>query len=110
MPVRLSCVLFLNSARVRQHHPAQFLRARGAKDPAAIPIGAQARQISHVVEMSMRQDDSIDLPRRNRELFPIADSEFFESLKQSAIHEHPLPVVLEQILRPGHRTGGAHKR
>jgi len=63
-----------------------------------------------MVEVRMRQDDGIDLSRGNREWLPIADSKFFESLKQSAIHEHPLSFVFKQILRPGHRAGSAHER
>ena len=58
----------------------------------------------------MRQDDGIDLSRGNRELRPIAQPQVLESLEQAAIHEHTLPAVLEQILRPGHRAGSTHKR
>ncbi len=58
----------------------------------------------------MRQDDGVDLAGWNGELRPIAQAEILQPLKQTAVHEHALPAVLEQIFRPGHRAGGTQKR
>ena len=63
-----------------------------------------------MVEVRVRQDDGIDLSRGNRELLPVAQPQVLESLEQTAIHEHALAAVLEQIFRPGHRAGSTHKR
>ena len=58
----------------------------------------------------MRQDHGVDLARRHREFRPIAKTQLLQPLEQTAVHEHALPAMLEQILRPRHRAGGTQKR
>ena len=58
----------------------------------------------------MGQDDRIDFSRRDRELGPVALPQFLQALKQATIHEHTLPGVFEQILRPCDSACSTHER
>ena len=110
VPVRLPCVLFLDPAGIGQHEPAQIHRPRCAVHPPLVAIGPQTREIAHVIQVCVGQDHGVDLARRHRKFRPIAKAQFLQPLEQTAVHEHPLPGVLEQVFRPGHGAGGAKKR
>src|SRR5215468_3555526 len=107
-------VFFLQVAGVGQDDPAQVDGRRRRVDRAGETFFHEAWNPSAVVKMSVREDHGIDLARGNRQLFPVAFSPLFLALKQAAIDEdlNSLPAIavkrsVDQMLRPGHRTGRA---
>ena len=69
-----------------------------------------------MIQMRVRQDDGIDLARRNRQLFPVALTPFLLALEQTAIDEDlnslfavAIKRSVDEMLRSGHRPGCAQK-
>jgi hypothetical protein len=63
-----------------------------------------------VIEVRVRQHHSVNSRGVERERRPIAQPQFFEALKQAAIHEHATVAEIEEMLGAGHRAGRAEKR
>ncbi len=57
--------------------------------------------------MCMRQDDGIDIFRRNGARIPIAQSQLFVALKQTAIDQQLATAVLDAVLGTGDGVGTA---
>ena len=62
-----------------------------------------------MVEMRVRQHDGIDARRAHRQRLPVPLAQLLESLKQTAVDEHPLAAGLEQVLGAGDGAGGAQE-
>jgi hypothetical protein len=97
MLVRLPRVLLLDVRGIRQHERAQVARARRTKDAAAKALADQPRKVTTVIEMSMREDDCVDLRRRDRKRRPVAMPQLFETLKEAAVDENPMVAEIEQM-------------
>ena len=97
MLVRLPCVLFLNVRGIREHERAEVARAWRTKDAAAKALADQPREVPTVIEMSMREDDGVDLRRRNRECGPVTMPQLLEALKEAAVDENPMVAEIEQM-------------
>src|SRR3546814_16961812 len=70
----------------------------------ALPISPkavthEARQIARVIEMGMGENDCIDAGGRDRQRLPIEFTQIFHALKQAAIDQDELAVMLAQIGR-----------
>ncbi len=87
MLVRVRRVFLLNPPRVGQHDPAQVARARRAVHPSSESISDQSRQVPAVIQVSVRQDDGLELGGVEREILPVALPEFLQALKQPAIDQ-----------------------
>src|SRR5262249_7600730 len=103
-------VFFLDVRRIRQHECAEVARSRRAEDPAAIPLGHEARQIPAVIEVRVREDDGVDLRGVERQSRPVSQPKLLEALKQSAIDEDFAAIEIEKMLRPGDGSGRTEKR
>jgi len=55
----------------------------------------------------MRQDDGIDIFRRNGARIPIAQSQLFVALKQTAIDQQLATAMLHAVLSTGDGVGTA---
>lgn len=95
MLVGLSRVLFLNPSGVGQHQSAEILRPSRAKDPPGETLRHEARQIPHMIEVSVREHNRVYRGRRYREVLPIAQAQLFEALKQTAIEQDSCGPVLQ---------------
>ena len=60
-----------------------------------------------MVEMRVRQDDSVNRRRIDGQRLPIPQPQFLQPLKQPAIDQDPPALHLEQVFRPGHGAGRA---
>ncbi len=108
--VDVARLFLLNVRRIRQHDRAEIVRARCAEDPAPEPLRDEPRQIAAMIKMRMCQHDGVDAGGGDREGRPIPQTQFLESLEQTAIHEHAAVAEIEQVLGAGHRAGRAKKR
>ena len=95
--VCLPRILFLNARRVREHERAQVTRAGRAKDAATKALPDEPRKVPTVIEMSMREDDSVDPRRIDRKGRPIPKAQLFEALKEAAVDENPMVAKVEQM-------------
>ena len=105
MAVRVLGVLLLQVSRVRQQDPAEVRSRPRAEDGTRETVLDEQRQIARVVEMGMRQNDGIDETRLDWQRRPVAKAKRLEALEQAAVDQQPAVVVLEQVLRAGHRPG-----
>src|SRR4051794_15032246 len=58
----------------------------------------------------MGEDDGVDAPWIDRKRGPVSEPQLLESLEQSPVDEDPGRAEVHEILRTGHRAGGAKKR
>ena len=98
--VGLPRVLFLNATCVREHELGKILGPRSAEDSPPIAPRDKARQVSHMVQMGVRQDDRIQALGRNRKLIPVSETQILEALKQSAVEQNLLTAVFEKVFGP----------
>src|SRR3546814_16869264 len=61
------------------------------------------------IEMGMGDNDCIEAGGRDRQRFPIEFTQIFHALKQAAIDQDALAVMLEQMFRTGDGSGGAKR-
>ena len=94
---------------VRQHDPAEVLRARRAEDTSAEPVRDEPRQIADVIEVGVRQHDGVDLGRGDRQILPVALAQLLQPLEQPGVDQNLLRAGVEQILRAGYRARGAEE-
>src|SRR3546814_19756641 len=66
-------------------------------------------QIARVIEMGMGDNDCIDAGGRDRQRFPIEFTQIFHALKQAALDQDALAVMLEQMFRTGDGSGGSKR-
>ncbi len=109
-------VFFLQVTRIRKQDAAQIDRRLRGVNRAAVAFLHQSRNPPAVIEMCMRQNYCIDFIRWNGRLLPISFAPFFLSLEKSAIDQHleacsssTVVVRVDQMFRPGYRTGRAEK-
>ena len=69
----------------------------------------QARNVTDVVEMSVRQQQPLDAGGRHRQRIPVAQPQFFVALEESAVDHQAFAAGFQQILGTRHRAGGAEK-
>ena len=60
--------------------------------------------------MRVREDDGVERRGMDGQRRPVAAPQLLQPLEQSAVDQHALPIDFEQILRAGHRAGGAEER
>ena len=108
--VRLSRVFFLDTPGVRKNQLRQILGSGGAKNSTRITLSSKAWEIADVVQVRMREDDGIQRARWHRELVPVPESQFFQSLKKPAIKQNSSSMMLEEVFGAGYGTGSAQER
>src|SRR5262245_41016265 len=69
----------------------------------------QARQVTGVIDMSMRDDDGINRGGVEWRFVPIAQTQLLQTLKQSAIDEYTAPVRFDQVLGSSDGSGRTPK-
>ena len=67
-------------------------------------------QIPDVIEMAVRDDDRIDLCRRNRQRHVVERTYVDDALKETAIDEDAAPVEGQQMFAAGDRASRADER
>ncbi len=59
--------------------------------------------------MGVGENDGFNAARFDWERRPVLEAQRLEALKQAAVDEQPMVLLLHQIFRSGHRTGAAEK-
>ena len=95
--VRIFGVLFLQITGVGQKDGAEIGRRMGAENGSAKAALDQQRQIAGVVEMGVRENDGVDAARFDRKLRPILEPQRLEPLKQAAVDEQLMLLVLDKV-------------
>jgi len=81
-------VFFLEVAGIRQQNAAK-VNGRGRRiDRPGEALPDEARNVSAVIQVSVRKNDCVDLARRYRTVLPVALAPFLLSLEESAIDQH----------------------
>jgi len=83
--------------------PVRATVSGGAEDGPAEAAPGQRRQIARVVEVGMREDDSVEIDGMGRERLPVAGPKGAAALVQPAVHEEPPGVVVDE--EPAARDG-----
>lgn len=89
---------------VFQHDLDHVGGRRRAVDRPAIPISNDFRQIAHVIQMTVRDDNGVELRRSNRQRNVIEGLDLVRALEESAIDEEALSVGRDEVLAAGHRA------
>ena len=106
---RVFGVLFLQITGIRQKDGAEIGRRMGAENGSAKAALDQQRQIAGVVQMGVRENDGVDAARFDRKLRPILEPQRLETLKQAAVDEQLMLLVLDEVFRAGDRPGAAEE-
>ncbi|MNL32323.1 hypothetical protein D3C87_1541670 [compost metagenome] len=106
MPIGELSLFFLQAATVQQQDFHQLTGGGRGVHRAAITIAHQYGQVSAVVEMGMGQDNGIEFAHRKLERVPIVQSQLLVSLEQSAIDQHMLVAMFQQVLAARNRARG----
>ncbi|MNG00007.1 hypothetical protein D3C84_829280 [compost metagenome] len=101
--------LLLELATVQQQDTSQLASGRRRINGPPISFPYQHRQVSAVVEVSVGQNDGVQVFDRHRKRFPVAQAQLLVTLKQPAIDQHtPLPVF-DEVFAASHGAGGTQK-
>ena len=92
-------LFLLQMAGVRQYHRAQINGGRRGIDRPLETFFDQPRNPAAVVKMGVRQNHGVNLARRNRSIFPVAESPFLWALKKAAVDEHLHARLMEESSR-----------
>ena len=106
---RMRGVFFHQVRGIREQQSAQFLRRRIGKNRAAEAAAHQARQVTCMVEVSVRKHDPVERSGIFGQGIPVALAQFLAALKQSAVHQQALAICLNQIFRSGDGAGRTEK-
>ncbi|MNF71842.1 hypothetical protein D3C84_538010 [compost metagenome] len=106
MPVGELRFLFLQAAAVQQQDFHQFTGGGRGVDRAAITIAHQYGQIAAVIKMGMGQHNGIEVADRKLERVAIVQSQLLVALEQTAVDQHMLVAMFQQILAARDRTRG----
>jgi len=60
-------------------------------------LSDQPREVPTVIQMSMREDDGVDLRSSHRKRCPVPMPELLEALKEAAVDENPMVAEIEQM-------------
>jgi hypothetical protein len=107
MLVGKKSILLLNVPTVGQQDVAQIAGASAGMDSSCESVFDQQGQVATVVQMRMGQDDSLEISRRLVQGIPVAQSQWFVALKQSAIDQQAFAIRLDAVFGSGHGTGTA---
>src|SRR5512138_598024 len=109
MPVREARLLLLEEAAVGQQDLAQRRRRLRRIDGAFEAQVHEARQVSAVIDVRVRQHDGIELLRIEWKMRPILEAQILEALKHPAVDEHLTLTAGEQVLGTGDGLGRAEE-
>ena len=103
-------------SRIRQHHRTEIDGRLSRIDRPAKTFLHQSRNPAAVIEMGVRENNRIDLTRRNRRVLPVPFAPFFLSLKEPAVNQNLNSLLaarivggVDQMLRTSHRPSRAEK-
>ena len=96
--LRVLRVFFLEVRGIKQQQVAELMRGGVGENRAAKPITNDARQITGVVNVRVREDDPVDGCGIYRQAVPVFRAQLARTLKKSAINEQAFASRFDQIL------------
>ena len=108
--VGVARVRFLKIAAVLEQKLAQFVSRVRADYRSAETVTDKCGNETRMIEMSMREENGINIGRRYRERLAIAQPQLLEALKQAAVDKHLAVVRFDEIFGSGHCADTAQKR
>ena len=62
-----------------------------------------------MIEVRVRQDDRVDLGRRNRQGLPVPLAQFLQALKKTAVDQYPMLTGIKKVFGAGDCARGAQE-
>ena len=85
---------------IRQHDATEVLRPRRAEHASSESLRHEARQVSAVIEVRVRQHDRVQVGGVQRQILPVPLAQLFQPLEEPGIQEHRRAVAFHQVLDP----------
>lgn len=101
--------LLLQVAAVGQEHATERAGSAGRKDGAAKSVAAERRQVTAVIQMGMGEHDRVERAGVDVRRFPVAQTQFLETLKEPAVDENMFGSGGYEEAAAGDGAGGAKK-
>src|SRR5438445_2930851 len=106
--------LLLQMSGISEEYGTQIDGGRRGKNWSVESFFGQPGNPAAVVEMRVRQDYGIDVARRNRSVFPVAQPPIFRALKKTAVNQHlhaglvrNVVARIDEVFRSGDGSGSA---
>ena len=109
MLVGLAGVFFLDTGRIGKYEATKVGSAAGAEHAPAITLRHETRQISDVIQVSVRQHNRCERVGSDGKRLPIPKAQLLQTLEQPAIDEYAVSAVLQQVFGAGDGPGRAKK-
>ena len=107
MPVGKFGVFFLDVPTVGQQDVAQVAGSRSGVDATSETFAHQQGHIAAVVQVSMGQDDGIDLGCGLGQRVPVAQAQLLVTLEQTTVHQHAFAIMLDAVFGTSDGAGTA---
>ncbi len=114
--VVVSRIFFLQVSGVGQQNAAEIDGGRRRIDRSLESLLDQARDPTGVIEMSVGEDERIDLVGGHRQVLPVALAPFLLSLEEAAVDQHLVAAAaafvaggIDEVFRSGDHTGCSQK-
>jgi hypothetical protein len=86
-PNSVSGVLFLQMSRITEDKGGESRRMRCGIDRTGKTVGHESRKPTHMVQVGVTHDDSVDTSPREREPRPVTQSQVVATLEHSTVEE-----------------------
>src|SRR5262249_35012474 len=95
MTIAIVGIFFLQTSRIRQEYFQQVGSASRTVNRAAKALLDEARQVACMIDVRVRDENRVQRSGLERRILPVAFTQFFQPLKQSAVDEHAGSVGLD---------------
>src|SRR2546423_12382064 len=89
-------LFFLQTSGIRQEDLQQIRSAARTVNWSSKTVLDQARQITRMIDVCVSDENRVQRTGIERRLLPISFPEFFQNLKEPAIHKHSRLFSIEQ--------------
>src|SRR6266704_2648305 len=109
MLVSIVGFFFLKVSGIGQQNSGQVNSSGCCEDGTFISVRDEPRQITGVIDVRVCEYDRVDRFWIDRRRFPVPQSQFFRTLKKTAIKKNPAVLRLDQKFGTGNRLSRAQK-
>ena len=95
--LRVLRVFFLEVRGIKQQQVAELMSGGVGENRAAKPITNDAREITGVINVRVRENDPVDGGRINWQAVPVFRAQLARTLEKSAINEQAFASRFDQI-------------
>ena len=109
MLVSIVGFFFLKVSGIGQQNSGQVNSSGCCEDGTFITVRDEPRQITGVIDVRVCEYDRVDRFWIDRRRFPVPQSQFFRTLKKTAIKKNPAVLRLDQKFGTGNSLSRAQK-